>query len=82
MEVFSALNIYGSVALVIMMIFYMVENRSPVYTLLFGLMCIATSAYGFLSGTWPFGVIELAWFAVSIRRYMKIRRNKEMPVNF
>lgn len=73
MDVFSVLNIYGSIALVIMMIFYMIENRSPIYTLLFGLMCITTSVYGFLAGTWPFGVIELAWFVVAVRKYLKIR---------
>ena len=74
MDVFSALNVYGAIALVIMMIFYMLENRSPTFTLLFGIMCISTSLYGFLAGTWPFGVIELAWFIVAIRKYLKIKR--------
>ena len=73
MDVFSALNVYGAIALVIMMIFYMLENRSPTFTLLFGIMCISTSLYGFLAGTWPFGVIELAWFIVAIRKYLKIK---------
>ena len=73
MDVFSALNVYGAIALVIMMIFYVLENRSPTYTLLFGVMCISTSVYGFLAGTWPFGVIELAWFMVAIRKYLKIK---------
>ena len=74
MDVFSALNVYGAITLVIMMIFYMLENRSPTFTLLFGIMCISTSLYGFLAGTWPFGVIELAWFIVAIRKYLKIKR--------
>jgi hypothetical protein len=73
MDVFSALNVYGAIALLIMMIFYVLENRSPTYTLLFGVMCISTSVYGFLAGTWPFGVIELAWFMVAIRKYLKIK---------
>ena len=73
MDVFSALNVYGAIALLIMMIFYVLENRSPTYTLLFGVMCISTSVYGFLAGTWPFGVIELAWLMVAIRKYLKIK---------
>jgi len=27
------------------------------------------SAYGFLQGAWPFGVIEAIWAAVSVRRW-------------
>lgn len=81
MDVFSALNVYGSIALVIMMVFYMFEIRSPIYTLLFGLMCITTSVYGFLAGTWPFGVIELAWFVVAVRKYLRIRNGDRVAVN-
>ena len=45
--------------LFLMMIFYIKENKSSKYTLLFGIMCIGSSAYGFLAGTWPFGIIEV-----------------------
>ncbi len=73
MDAFSALNVYGSVILTIMMIFYLIEDRSPYYTLLFGVMCIGTSAYGFLAGTWPFGVIEVVWAGIAVRKYLKVR---------
>ncbi len=73
MDVLSALNVYGSIVLTVMMIFYLIEDRSPNYTLLFGVMCIGTSAYGFLAGTWPFGVIEVAWAGIAVRKYLKIR---------
>jgi hypothetical protein len=28
-----------------------------------------SSAYGFLAGTWPFGVIEAIWAVTAVRRY-------------
>jgi len=44
------------------------------YTLLFALSCVASSVYGFLAGTWPFGVIEFIWFVFSFRKYMNLRK--------
>jgi hypothetical protein len=37
--------------------------------LLFALGCVLSSAYGFLSGAWPFGVVELIWSGIALRRY-------------
>src|SRR5262249_2876959 len=31
--------------------------------------CAASSAYGFLVGAWPFGVVEAVWTGVAIRRW-------------
>jgi len=31
--------------------------------------CIAASAYGFLQGAWPFGVVEAIWAIVAARRW-------------
>jgi len=39
-----------------------------VFVLLFALGCLLSSVYGFLSGAWPFGVIELIWCGVAINR--------------
>lgn len=77
MDVFSSLNIYGSIVVTAMMVFYAVEAKSAVFTLLFGLMCIGTSAYGFLAGTWPFGVIEAVWAIIAFRKYVKIRPDQK-----
>jgi len=73
-QLLTPLNAFGSVVLLLMMIFYLRENRSPTYTLLFGLMCIGSSAYGFLAGTWPFGVIEAAWALFSFHKFRKLYR--------
>lgn len=77
MQVLSPVNIYGAVVLVIMMVFYIYENRNRVFTLMFGVMCLFSSAYGFLAGVWPFGVIEIAWAGFSFRKYVLLGREKK-----
>jgi hypothetical protein len=34
---------------------------------------VLSSAYGFLAGTWPFGVVEIVWALVALNRYMSLR---------
>jgi hypothetical protein len=70
MDFLSPVNIYGALVLVIMMVFYFRESRGSVYTLLFGITCFFSSSCGFLSGAWPFGVIELAWGLMTLRKYV------------
>jgi hypothetical protein len=36
---------------------------------LFALGCLLSSAYGFLAGAWPFGVVEIVWSFVAWRRF-------------
>lgn len=78
MDAFSILNILGAADLAIMMAFYALEPKSRTYTLLFGLSCIGSSAYGFLSGTWPFGVIEAVWTFIALRKYVKLKNGKRI----
>lgn len=62
-------TIYGVVAVTFMMTMYALERRGRGYVLGFACGCVLSSAYGFLSGAWPFGVVELIWAAVAWRRY-------------
>ncbi len=73
MDIFSPLNIYGSIVVTAMMIFYAAESKSVAFTFYFGLMCIGTSAYGFMAGTWPFGIIEAVWAVIAFRKYFRMR---------
>jgi hypothetical protein len=52
-----------------MMVMYALESRGPRFVLLFALGCVLSGAYGFLSGAWPFGVVELIWSWIALRRY-------------
>lgn len=65
-----AVTVFGISAVTFMMLMYALERRNPRFVLAFALGCLLSSAYGFLSGAWPFGVVELIWSGVAIRRYV------------
>lgn len=62
---------FGVVAVVSMLVFYALESRARVFILAFAAACVASSAYGFLSGAWPFGVVEAVWSVVALRRWRR-----------
>ncbi len=64
-----AVTVYGVVALTFMMVMYALEGRGRGFVLAFAAGCVLSSIYGFLSGAWPFGVVELIWAAIALRRY-------------
>jgi hypothetical protein len=70
---FDALTLFGLVAVTAILGFYALEHRSPLFILAFAGACVLASIYGFLSGAWPFGVIEIIWAGVAFRRWMKAR---------
>ena len=63
------LTIYGVSVLALMMLTYALENRHRHFILAFAICCVLSGLYGFLSGVWPFGVVELVWSTVAIRRW-------------
>ncbi len=70
----SADTIYGVCAVTFMMVMYALERRGPRFVLAFALGCVLSSIYGFLSGAWPFGVVELVWSGVALRRFASAGR--------
>lgn len=68
-----AVTIYGVVALTFMMVMYALERRGRQFIAAFALGCALSSVYGFLSGAWPFGVVEGVWTLVALRRYHSTR---------
>ena len=68
-------TIYGVCAVSFMMAMYAFERRDPRFILAFALGCLLSSAYGFLSGAWPFGVVEFIWSGVAVRRFLQARSN-------
>ncbi|HEX9684041.1 MAG TPA: hypothetical protein VGA13_13235 [Acidimicrobiales bacterium] len=64
-----ALTLFGIVSLSFMMTMYALERRGPMFVLGFAVGCLLSSVYGFLSGAWPFGVVEIVWGAIAIRRW-------------
>jgi hypothetical protein len=73
----DALTIFGLFAVSAMLIFYALEPRGAIYILGFAAACALGSAYGFLQGAWPFGLVEAIWSAVALRRYVQARKGAE-----
>lgn len=65
----DGLTAFGALAVTLMLLFYTLEHRHPAHVLAFAGACVTSSAYGFLQGAWPFGVVELVWAGVAFRRW-------------
>jgi hypothetical protein len=63
------LTSFGLVAVSLMLIFYALEDKSAWFVLAFAGSCVLASAYGFLQGAWPFGVVESIWACVAFARW-------------
>ncbi len=65
----NRLTIFGLCAVTSMLVCYALENRSHWFILGFAVCCVLGSAYGFLQGAWPFGLVEGVWALVALRRW-------------
>ena len=63
------LTLFGLFAVSMMLITYTLENRSHWYVFLFAIACALGSAYGFLQGAWPFGLVEAVWAVIALKRW-------------
>lgn len=69
----SGLTLFGAIAVASMLLFYSLEERAASFVLLFAGACLASSVYGFLQGAWPFGVVEVIWSGVAVKRWQSRR---------
>lgn len=65
------LSFFGLFAVTAMLVFYALEDRSSWFILAFAVACTLASAYGFLQGAWPFGLVEAIWSLVAVRRWWR-----------
>jgi hypothetical protein len=65
------LTLFGLLAVTAMLASYALEDRSPWFILAFAVACLLASAYGFLQGAWPFGLVEAIWAGVAAHRWRK-----------
>jgi hypothetical protein len=66
----DALSLFGLFAVTGMLVAYALEDRSHWFILAFAGACALGSAYGFLQGAWPFGLVEAIWAGVALRRWL------------
>ena len=69
----TPLSAFGLFAVSAMLVCYAMEKRSRWYILAFAVACALGSAYGFLQGAWPFGLVEAVWSMVALRRWWVAR---------
>jgi len=67
------LTLYGVAVITFMMVMYALEGRGARFVLAFAAGCALSSSYGFLSGAWPFGVVEGIWSVIAVRWYLTVR---------
>lgn len=67
------LTAFGAAAVTFMTLMYALERRGRAFVLAFASGCLLSSAYGFLAGRRPFGVVE------AIRAAIAVQRHREHP---
>ena len=72
----DALSLFGLAAVSLMLACYALEDKSPWFVLAFAGSCGLGSAYGFLQGAWPFGLVEAVWSVVALGRFFRVRREQ------
>lgn len=75
----TPLSAFGLFAVSAMLIFYSFEEKSPWCVLGFAAACALGSAYGFLQGAWPFGLVEAVWSLVALRKWRLVRGRPMAP---
>lgn len=73
----SAVTGFGLLAVTAMLVCYALERRSPWFILGFAASCALGSAYGFLQGAWPFGIVEAVWAVVAAERWRVHKKRAE-----
>ena len=65
----NPLTLFGLFAVTMMLVCYALEYRSHWFILAFAVACALGSAYGFLQGAWPFGLVEGVWTVIAFLRW-------------
>ena len=60
--------VLGAVAVSAMVLAYVLEARHRTFVGVFAVACAASSVYGFLIGSLPFGLAEAVWSVAALRR--------------
>ena len=69
-----SVTLFGVIAVSFMMLMYALEKRGRRFVAGFALGCVLSSAYGFASGAWPFGIVEGVWTIIALQRWRSSSR--------
>jgi hypothetical protein len=65
----AMIEVLGFLAVCTMVACYALEERSPVFTLLFSGACAVAALYALLIGSYPFMIAEGVWAAIALRKW-------------
>jgi hypothetical protein len=68
-------EVFGFIAVSVMLLAYALEQRGPAYVLLFAVGCAGAAVYAALIKSYPFAAVEAIWCVVALRRWDSGRRN-------
>jgi hypothetical protein len=63
------LTAFGLLSVALMILSYALEDRNSWFIVAFAGSCGSAAIYGFLQGAWPFGLAEVIWAFVALRRW-------------
>lgn len=63
------IEILGLVAIIIMVLSYALENRHPMFIVIFALGCAMAAVYAFLIRSYPFLIAESLWALIALHRW-------------
>jgi hypothetical protein len=69
----SGIEVFGFLAVIVMVTAYALEDHSPSLILVFALACLAAAAYAALIRSWPFAAVETIWSGIALRRWLQRR---------
>lgn len=75
----DALTWFGLAAVLLMLMFYAMEDKSHWFILAFAGSCALASIYGFAQGAWPFGIVEAIWASVAATRWRRKAAKRARP---
>ncbi len=64
----------GSIAVFIMVASYALEDRHPLFILIFSFGCLLAAVYAYLIGSYPFLIAEGIWSLIAFRRFIKANK--------
>ncbi len=64
---------FGVASVTAMLLCYALEDRARWWVLAFAVACWSSALYGWLTGVWPFTIVETIWGGVALRRFLRRR---------
>lgn len=64
-----AIELFGLLAVTVMVVSYVLEKRASSYVLTFAIACAAAVSYAVLIRSWPFAGVEAIWCVIAVRRW-------------